>query len=110
MWAAACGVRHDLDAPRDGALKSALASGTRPKRSVSFAEGPTVGVRFFDVEEPPPAAAVHGATTHLKPFDGPSGHKMRRSVHMREGDEDDWDEISRLMSRPRSSVCWSHTW
>jgi hypothetical protein len=104
MWAA-WGVH--LDAPR-GALKSALATGTRPKRPVSFAEGPeAVGVRFFCVEEPPPAE-VHGNTTHLKPFDGPSGHKMRRSV--REGDEDDWDEISRLMAQPRASVCWSHTW
>lgn len=89
-------------------LRSAMASGAGPKKSVRFAGGEAVDVQFFAVDSPPPEPPVYAASAGLKAFDGPSGHKMRRSVC--EGDPEEWDEISRLMAIPRGSVCWSHTW
>lgn len=56
----------------------------------------------------PEAGSLYSSKIHVKPFDGPSGHKMCRGV--RNGDEETWNEISRLMKVPRSSVCWSFTW
>jgi hypothetical protein len=82
---------------------------SRPKRSVSFAtETGAVKVDFFAPDTAPEAGSLYSSKIHVKPFDGPSGHKMCRGV--RDGDEETWNEITRLMNVPRSSVCWSFTW
>jgi hypothetical protein len=85
------------------------ATRARPEKSVSFAaDADAVKVDFFAPDDAPEAASMYSSAIHVKPFDGPSGHKMSRGV--RDGDEETWDEISRLMKVPRSSVCWSFTW
>lgn len=110
-WAASWGfrqqelrslLREHLDQLKDR-------DGPRPKPSVSFApEADAVKVNFFAPDEAPDAGSLYSSTIHVKSFDGPSGHKMGRGL--RDGDEETWDEISRLMKVPRSSVCWSFTW
>ena len=82
---------------------------SRPKHSVSFAtDADAVKVDFFASDTAPEARSLYSSKIHVKTFDGPSGHKMCRGV--RDGDEETWNEISRLMNVPRSSVCWSFTW
>jgi hypothetical protein len=81
----------------------------RPKPSVSFAtEADAVKVDFFAPDDAPEAGTLYSSQIHVKPFDGPSAHKMGRGI--RDGDEEIWAEISRLMKVPRSSVCWSFAW
>lgn len=81
----------------------------RPKHSVNFAtEADAVKVEFFAPDAAPEAENLYSSQICVKSFDGPSGHKMCRGL--RDGDEETWDEISRLMNVPRKSVCWSFTW
>jgi hypothetical protein len=81
----------------------------RQKHSVSFStDADAVKVDFFAPDAAPEAGSIYSSQIHVKSFDGPSGHKMCRGV--RDGDEETWEEISRLMKVPRSSVCWSFTW
>jgi hypothetical protein len=81
----------------------------RPKQSVSFApDADAVQVAFFAPDDAPEAESLYSSQIHVKPFDGPSAHKMGRGI--RDGDEEMWAEISRLMKVPRSSVCWSFAW
>lgn len=95
-------LREHLEQMRETPAKS-------PKPSVSFAsESDAVKVDFFAPDDAPDAGSMYSSTIHVKSFDGPSGHKMGRGV--RDGDEETWAEISRLMKVPRSSVCWSFTW
>lgn len=103
-------ARRDCTAPLRSAMLATDSSGAPcAKKAVSFAVGEeAVGVLFFDVGALPSEPPTYTTTAGMKAFDGPSGHKMGRSV--REGDADDWEEISRLMALPRGAVCWSHTW
>jgi hypothetical protein len=82
------------------------------RKGVSFGCDTAVDVHFFSVDAAPSASSVYESTTTVKCFDGKSGHKMIRCVGgaLREGGEEDWEEIAQLMSTPRAAVCWSPTW
>lgn len=108
----------------DGAAKAAT-----PRRGsclkVKFAYKSTV--RFLRC----PAEGQYERILYTKAFDGPSGHKARRTIARcdssssegsddddargePEDDEDDWedtcDDIADLMSQPRGMLMWSSTW
>jgi len=98
--------------------------------SVRFARSSEVS--FFDAElELAPASLEYQRSLETKAFDGPSGHKAKRTpssekkassfVDKDEGalsteddEEDEWedhcDDIAELMSQQRSNLLWSQSW
>jgi len=107
MWGFAPAERRALVAEQLERARSddAESASDAPRKSVSFTEG-TVSIQFFE-----PAGCLYATETAVKSFDGPSGHKTRRCVDgVPTGDEEVWEEMTRLMTQPRGSVCWSPTW
>jgi len=67
----------------------------------------------------PPLPADYRRLLYTKNFDGPSGHKAKRSSREcrtpeEEEDEEDWedqcDDIAELMSQQRCCLMWSQAW
>lgn len=68
-----------------------------------------------------PLQADYRRPLHTKDFDGPSGHKAKRSPHSREcrmsedeEEQEEWedqcDDIAELMSQQRCCLMWSQAW